>query len=281
MTNKAQHTAAEKIAGFRPFEIDVVIPLGPLVKDRQKMGSLAPFIPKPLALIGTRPMLWHILKQISGIESHVNTVHLLVQKHRGTNDWLIIKDYLEYMADLLPMHQKFNVRINEGEMLCDVISQLEFKSHHFLMHFDDILLPNVGGFFEELIHFHLQEEKKNSIIGTLAYSRWYPLEIGLIKQSHQEKRMYSLEEKSPTALGQLLHRVGPTIEEVCINMAVSVFNAKINQYLEGKDSNFYKNIAELKGVQFGLYEHRGEWYHVDTIHELTEQHVKNFKRWVD
>jgi len=280
VTNKDQNSA-EKIAGFEHFEIDVVIPLGPSKRDRETMHPLSLYVPKPLAPIGTRPMIWRILTQISRIENRINTVHLLIQKHRGTKDWMMVKKYLQDMADL-PICQKFSIKINEGEMLCDEISHLEFKSPHFLMHFDDILLPNDAGlFFEELIRFHLREEKKNGIIGTLAYSRWYPLEIGLIKQSEEEHRMYSLEEKSPMALGQLLHRVGRAIEEVCINMAISVFSTQINQYLEGKDSNFYKNIAELKGVQFGIYECRGEWYHVDTIRELYEQHVKNFKRWVD
>lgn len=281
MTRK-DRSNAERIAGFEPFQVDVVIPVGPSKTDRETMLPLSLYVPKPLVPIGTRTMIWRILAQISRIEKRVNTVHLLVQKHRGTKDWVMVEKYLQELDDL-PICQRFSIKINEGEMLCDEISHLEFKSPYFLLHFDDILLPNdAESFFEELIRFRLREEKKDGIMGTLAYSGWYPLEIGLIKQSQEEDRMHSLEEKSPVTLGRLLHRVGPgTFEEVCINMAISVFSTQISQHLEGKDSNFYQNIAELTEARFGIYEYKGKWYHVDTIHELHEQHVNRFKRWVD
>jgi NDP-sugar pyrophosphorylase family protein len=274
--------AAKIIVGIpekeMPPNIDVVIPLGPSEIDRDKMFPLSLYVPKPLFLVGVKPMIWRILEQISEIESSIQNIFLLIQKQAGNNDGYIVEKYLRDFKGL-PIFEKLKFEENEDRKLCDRISRLDFKCDNFLVHFDDILLPKKSRLFKQLLDFHLDEEKGNGIWGTLAYSQRYPLEIGLIKKSDKENRMYSLEEKSPQTLGKLMHKTGPSIEEVCINMAISIFNKKILDYLKDKDNNFYANIGKLEKDRLAIYDYKGEWFHIDSIHDLHEQHIHKFEDW--
>jgi hypothetical protein len=270
-----------KLVDLPDYSIDVVIPLGPSEKSHIEMFPLSMFIPKALVPIGVKPMLWRILENLQDLERFVtiNRVHLIVQKNEDDRGAEILEYYLKNCPNL-PLFSKFHIALNSDVKLCDAISNLDLQSNHFLLHFDDIILKKGTYFYKKFAAFHFEEENSNGILGSLAYSCSYPLKVGLITR-HERKgtRMSSLEEKPEKAFVHLLMKQGDIQRNVCINMAIGLFKAAFKERLKGLDNNLFINISKMEGVSFGVFEHQEDWFHVNGIGDLIDQHVRNFYSW--
>ena len=71
-----------------------------------RMGQLTELVPKPLVLIGSKPILWHIMK---------------IYSHYGYNDFLIalgVKGYIikEYFYNFQALNRDFTVDLSSGEL---------------------------------------------------------------------------------------------------------------------------------------------------------------------
>lgn len=228
-----------------------------------RMGQLAELVPKPLILIGGKPILWHIMK---------------IYSHYGYNDFLIalgVKGYVikEYFYNFQALNSDFTVDLSSGELtfhnknqetdwkvtLIDTgINTLKGgrikKLEHYLE--DDINMVTYGDAVADidinaLIDFHKSHGKIITFTGVHPSGRFGEF----VEENNQ---VLNFNEK-------------PKSGETHINGGFMVFNRKLLNYLTN-DEDCDLEIGALQKLasqgEVMVYKHKGSWECMDNERDV-------------
>jgi glucose-1-phosphate cytidylyltransferase len=241
------------------------------------------FIPKPMVLIGNKPMIWHIMKTYS---------------YYGFNDFIIC---LGYKGEIIRDYFVNYARNNNDCTVCTASGDIQFspiKENWKVTLVDTGLETQTGGRIkrvkkyltdgifmatygdgladiniQKLLLSHGNINQYATLTGVLSKSRFGELEIDSPKNSSLFK-IQSFKEKSNTSW---------------INGGYFVFNDSIVDYIEGDhdplEGGLFSRLTE-RGL-LAMYEHRGFWQCMDTyketlmLNELWNNGLAPWKVWKD
>lgn len=220
--------------------------------------------PKPMILIGNKPILWHIMK---------------VYINFGFNDFIIclgykghqIKSYFlnyEYLTNDISIEigtphkeakcldggkEKFKVTLVDtgyGNMTGSRVKQIEkyITGDNFLLTYGDTI-ANVN--IDKLVEFHQSHNKIGTITGVIPRSRYGILEI-------DESRVVEFTEK-------------PRFHMESVNGGFFVFKKEIFNYLNDDSLLVFEKepLSKLaRESELMIHKHEGFWYGMDTIRDL-------------
>jgi len=219
------------------------------------------FKPKPMVLIGGKPILWHIMK----IYAHFGyREFVLALGYKGE----MIKDYFlnqrafssDFTLDVL--QNKINYHNNESDDFKITFAEtglqtetggriLRVKKYitedEFMVTYGD----GVGDInIEDLVKFHRQQRTIGTITGAHPYSKY-----GLIKIDEKRNLVINFEQK-------------PLMYDYA-SVGFMVFNKEaFNYFDEGPMENGLIKMA--KEGQLSVYKHDGFWKGMDTYREMEE-----------
>ena len=236
-----------------------------------RLGKQASEIPKPMVLIGNKPILWHIMKIFSAYNLNEFIVSCGVKSH-------VIKSYFanyqnynkDYTIDLktskITYHDSSKDFENWKVSLVDTgLNTLKGARIKRLEEFlnDDINLVTYGDCvsdlnINELIEFHKSHSKTLTITGVRPSARFGEL-------IEKDGQVTSFQEKPQTSVG-------------LINGGFMVFNKELLNYLTTEEScDFELGAVESLAAEgeVMVYKHEGNWECMD--HERDVQHLN--KLW--
>jgi glucose-1-phosphate cytidylyltransferase len=245
-----------------------------------RLGNLAENIPKPMVAIGTKPILWHIMK---------------IYSHFGFNDFVILLGYQgvkikEYFFNYHMMNNDFTINLADNRISyagenkiekwkitlvdtgIDTLKGGRIKRAEKYLEDDVNMLTYGDGVadvdIKELLEFHRSHGKILTLTGVRPPSRFGELLIS-------NGQVLSFEEK-------------PQISSGMINGGFMVFNKKLLPHLTpDKDCDFEFGVLEdlVKQGEIMVYEHRGFWECVDTerdlkhLNKLWQENKAAWKLW--
>jgi NDP-sugar pyrophosphorylase family protein len=209
---------------------------------------------KPLFYFENKPILQQILDRLD---------HKMIKKIVVISDYLYpqIQTFIEhYQTDMAEENKKVTIEnvVARETSVCDKIKLLEDSitklTTPFIVHYSDVVLNNFDWDF--FVKCHQKFRKEHRVIGTLTWSNYYPMGVGLIyEKSDRANLLEKLVEKENRIPG------------FKINVGVSIFERDILHYVE-KGDDLYQDViprALKNGQQFGLYQHANSWFHLETI----------------
>ena len=237
-----------------------------------RMRDVAEDIPKPLAPIGEKPILWHIMK---------------IYQHYGFNDFVLLIGYKgekikEYFKDYPWKSRDFILDMNSSDGSIHMLQ----KSENWKITFIDTGVNTMTGArikraqkyigdepfmltygdgladidLHSLLAFHKEKGKIGTVTGIQKKSQYGTLIIEKdIAQSFQEKQQ---------AIG-------------IINGGFFVFNKEIFSYLTEDENCILEQEPMQKLVSDGklaVYDHRGFWIAMDTHKDLQEANEIWYKK---
>jgi len=215
-----------------------------------RFGSVTKSIPKPMVMIGNKPMLWHILNLLSsnGIKDFIICVG-----YKGN----IIKKYVSSIKENWNI-QCVDTGLNTltGKRI-GLIKHM-IKDQYFLMTYGDGL-SDVN--LKKLVNFH----KTKKALATLTAVR-PPSRFGVIKIHNDKVKVF----KEKSSLG-----------EGWINGGFFVINSNFLKFIKNDSTFLERDPLEKiskKGKLFA-YKHSGFWQCMDTVRdkEILENKIKNSK----
>lgn len=226
-----------------------------------RMKEETEFKPKPLVLIGGKPILWHIMK---------------IYAHYGFNEFILALGYKgnmikEYFLNLKTFLGDFTLDTSNNEIKFhnDLVDKfiitfaetglwtetggrvLKVKKYitenEFMVTYGD----GVGDIdIKKLVEFHKKQKKIGTITGAHPYSKY-----GLIKVNKRNKSVTKFDQK-------------PFLYDYA-SVGFMVFNKKAFDYFdEGPIENALKRMA--KNNKLAVYCHEGFWKGMDTYREMEE-----------
>ena len=236
-----------------------------------RLGKQAREIPKPMVLIGNKPILWHIMKIFSayglndfiiscGVKSHV--IKSYFANYQDYN-----KDYtIELKTSKIIYHESTKEYEDWNVSLVDTgLNTLKGARIKRLENFlnDDVNLVTYGDCVSdlnitELVKFHKSHGKTLTITGVRPSARFGEL-------IEKDGKVVSFQEKPQTSVG-------------LINGGFMVFNKNLLNYLTADEScDFELGAIEslAKKGEVMVYKHKGNWECMD--HERDVQHLN--KLW--
>ncbi|MGI5876480.1 MAG: sugar phosphate nucleotidyltransferase [Dethiobacteria bacterium] len=225
-----------------------------------RMGEITSHIPKPMALVQGKPLLWHIMNIYSqhGFEDFILTLGYKGEKIKEyfvNYDWLnndFVKDGNSGTIELLqePMRWKITF-INTG------IETMTGGRLHRIKHLiegDTFMLTYGDGLANvdigKLLQFHREHKKIATVTGVYHKSSFGIIETkDAIATSFREKPQLNM----------------------LINGGFYVLNSQVFDYLDGKDDCIFEKTPLNKLTQdreLAVYTHRGFWMAVDTYKDL-------------
>ena len=231
-----------------------------------RMGQLADLIPKPMAHIGNKPILWHIMKNYS---------------HFGFNDFIIalgVKGHVikEYFYDFEALNNDFTIDLSSGSItfhnkhnesnwkvaLVDTGQETlkggRIKRVEKYLEDDINMLTYGDGLsdinIDHLLDFHKSHGKIVTFTGVHPSGRFGEFE-------ERNNQVVSFEEK-------------PKQGKVYINGGYMVFNKKLLDFLTtDEDCDFENSVLEklAKKGEVMVYKHDGNWECMD--HERDVLHL--------
>ena len=246
---------------FIPNKISVVIMAG---GTGGAFSPISQFMPKSLAWVGTKPIIHRILDSLSIIP--IDRVYI------------ILGEFGEMISSYVPDTKSLNHVIHAIEFVRSGKEDrtggglLRVKGgiqDTFLVYYGDILLEKFD--FSEMLAFHTRMRKEHHVLGTLAYSRSYPLGVGILKLDKSSNLLTEVQEK-------------PTEDIFNVNMGISLFGPGLFNYIKDKTDDLYSTViprALSSREKFAVFEHRNRWWHIHTAADLyTELHDgESRKRW--
>jgi len=199
-------------------------------------------LPKPMILVGNKPILWHIMK---------------IYSQYGHKDFILCLGYLgekirEYFQDQKNIEKDWHIKFvdtgldsTKGERLRKVKDFIK-DDNFFVVYGDDLSDVNVN----EVLDFH---KKNNKIVTLTAINPTY--QFGILEINGNE--IISFKEK-------------PKLE-LWINGGYFVFNKKIFNYLKD-DWDLEKETFEelVKEGQINAFKHDGFWLTMNTFKDVIE-----------
>ncbi len=241
-----------------------------------RMKEISDDIPKPLALVGNNPILWHIMK---------------TYYHYGFNDFILLLGYKgekikEFFMDYA---WKNHSSILHQDGNCEILEQIENWKITFLdtgldtmtggrilrakklLEEESFMLTYGDGLADIDLHalydFHCSKGKIATVTG--------------IKKSNQ----YGVLSVSDDIADNFAEK--PDSDDI-INGGFFVFNKEVFEYLKGDDDCILEKdplIGLAKNRQLAVYRHNGFWTAMDTykdlmnVNELWDKNLALWKVW--
>ncbi len=222
--------------------------------------------PKPMVLVGGKPIIWHIMKLYShygyrefilalGYKAEYIKDFFLNQK-AFTNDFTLTTNNHEAMYHFDKKEKKDNFKITfvdtglktlPGERILRCQKYIPKKDTHFMVTYGDGVTDlNIKKVFE----FHKKQKTIGTITGVHPHSKY-----GLVQLS-EDCKIKSFVEK-------------PVLSE-WVNGGYMVFHKTVFKYLEvGKTEHVaLEKLAKIN--ELSLFKHEGFWMAVDTYKELDD-----------
>lgn len=219
------------------------------------------FKPKPMVLIGGKPMLWHIMK-IYFHYAYKEFVLALGYKGDMIKDYFLdqkafLNDFtLDVTKDKIDFHndqcEDFKITFTEtglnsetGERILRIKKYI--TEEEFMLTYGD----GLGDIdINELIDFHRQQKTIGTLTGVHPHSKY-----GLVKIDEKKNLVMDFEQKP------LMHDY--------VSGGFMIFNRKAFDYFdEGPMENGLIKLA--KQGQLSVYKHKGFWKAMDTYREMEE-----------
>ncbi|HEY4505495.1 MAG TPA: glucose-1-phosphate cytidylyltransferase [Candidatus Paceibacterota bacterium] len=237
-----------------------------------RLGTITEEIPKPMVMIGEKPIIWHIMK----IYSHFGYTDFIISLgykqaaikeyfhnyHIHSNDFLINLGSKKIEIHNHNNENKWNVSMIDTGLNSLKGARLK-KLEKYLD--DDINMMTYGDGvanvnIEELVKFHKSHGKILTITGVRPPSRFGEI-------IEKDSKVISFEEKPQSSVG-------------LISGGFFVFDKRLLKYLtEDDDCDLEYGVFEklVKKGQIMVYKHKGQWECVDTERDL--RHLN--KIWQD
>jgi len=244
-----------------------------------RLGNITEAIPKPMVLIGNKPVLWHIMKIYStygfkdfiislGYKSNVIKQYFYnyeianndFQINLGTKEIKVLSSHNEHDWKVKLIDTGVNTlkgaRIKRIEKYLDDVNMVTYG--------DGVADINI----DELVKFHKSHNKILTISGVHP-----PARFGEVVE--KDGKVISFEEKPESSNGS-------------INGGFMVFNRELLNYLTVEEScDFEKGPLELlaKQGEIMLYKHSGKWACMDHerdvvyLNKLWQQNKAFWKVW--
>ena len=237
-----------------------------------RLGQLSESIPKPMISIGSKPVLWHIMKIYSSYGYNDFLIALGVKSN-------VIKEYFhnfeinnnDFTIDLTSRKINYHNKHDESDWKVTLVNtglntlkggrikRLEkflTEKTNMITYGDGVADINI----KELINFHKSHGKTITITGVNP-----PARFGEIIE--ENGRVISFEEKPQTSVG-------------LINGGFMVFNRNLLDYLSTDDNcdfefNALESLAAKNEVM--VYKHNGSWECMD--HERDVVHLNDI--WIN
>jgi len=241
------------------------------------------FIPKPMVQIGTKPILWHIMKTYShygfrrfilclGYKSEIIKDYFLHYKFRNSDFTINLGDHNR--VDVHDLHSESDWQATLAETGLDSMTGARVKRIEKYIDTDCFMLTYGDGLadinIKNLLEFHYSHGRSATITGVNPPSRFGEI----IANGSQ---VISFTEK-------------PQSQQKLINGGFFVFNKDVFSYLkEDKNCVLEKEPLEklAKDNKLAVYHHTGFWQCMDTPrdHDLLDRLWKNsnppWKVWND
>lgn len=247
-----------------------------------RMKEETEFKPKPLVLVGGKPILWHIMK---------------IYAHYGYNEFVLalgykgemIKDYflnwqafandftLETKDHSLTFHNKnhddFKITFVDtgaksltGERLRRLKDYLP-EDNFMLTYGDGVADIDIS----KLVEFHKQQGTLATITGARPLTKF-----GIV---HHDKQTHKVIGFSQNLVGDFVDK--ENYHDFLINAGFMVFNREVFDKLEQDSMIEEMFIPIAKNAELSLYHHAGKWKAMDTYKEVEEMNSlwKNDPFW--
>ena len=231
-----------------------------------RLGRQAEYIPKPMVLIGNKPILWHIMK---------------IYSHYGFNDFIVclgvkgdvIKNYIcqydvnncDFTIELATKkiayhskHEETNWKITMVDTGLDTLKGARVKRVEKYLDGHTNMLTYGDGVADidmrRLLEFHRSHKKILTITGVHP-----PARFGELIEKDGKAELFR--EKPQTSIG-------------LINGGFMVFNKEMLDYLtEDEDCDLEHGPLEklAKAGEIMIYKHEGNWECID--HERADEHL--------
>ncbi|KKS34036.1 MAG: Glucose-1-phosphate cytidylyltransferase (CDP-glucose pyrophosphorylase) [Parcubacteria group bacterium GW2011_GWC2_42_12] len=206
-----------------------------------RLGQITEKVPKPMAIIGTAPMIWHIMK---------------IYSHYNYNDFIISAGYKQGMIkEYFDVHKETGWQVSVIDTGINTLKGARIKRLEKYLN-DDLIMATYGDGvanlnIDELVKFHKSHDKILTITGVRP-----PARFGEIIE--KDSRVIRFNEKPQSSTG-------------LINGGFFVFDKRLLEYLSA-DENCdleYGPLEELAALgEVMVYKHPGDWVCVDTGREL-------------
>lgn len=231
------------------------------------------FKPKPLVLVGGRPILWHIMK---------------IYAHHGFNDFILalgykgdmIKQYFlnwRNLVDDFTLDTKSNELIFHNNNKCDDFKitfaetgqeSLTGERVRRLKKYidgDDFLVTYGDGVgdvnIKELADFHKKQNTLGTITGIKITSR-----LGLLDIDHETKKLKDFYQHKVTDFNE----VRATKDFGYINGGFMIFKKEVLDLITPDSMIESMFLPLIEKGQLSIYTHEGKWKCMDTYKEVEE-----------
>ena len=231
------------------------------------------FKPKPMVLIGGKPMLWHIMK-IYAYYGHNKFVLALGYKGNMIKDYFLnqrafLNDFtLDISENKTEFHNNecddFKITFAETGLESETGARILRIKKHIITE-DEFMVTYGDGVSDldinRLIDFHRKQKTIGTITGVHPYSKY-----GLVKIDEKRNLVIDFEQK-------------PLMYDYT-NGGFMIFNRKAFDYFD--EGPMEKGLIKLaKEGQLSIYKHEGFWKAMDTYREMGELNElwQNGKPW--
>jgi glucose-1-phosphate cytidylyltransferase len=214
-----------------------------------RMGESSESIPKPLLMVGNKPVLEHIMDHFAkyGINEFILCLGHLGEKIKN----YFLSNPVNYMVEMIDTElvERANAGLEttKAQRLLKVKSKIE--GDFFVTYGDDLSNVNISN----LINFH---KKENKIVTLTAV------------KLHNPYGVLELDEFEPNSISNFKEK--PLMRE-WINGGYFIFNYKIFDYIN-ETEDLEKEVFEklVKEKQIVAYRHPGFWKSMNTIKDSIE-----------
>lgn len=211
-----------------------------------RLGHITEEIPKPMVLIGNKPIIWHIMK----IYSHFNYKDFIISSGYKSE---IIKEYFHKNNVLSRDEAGWNVLLIDTGL--NTLKGARIKKLEQYLD-DDLTMATYGDGvaninIDELIKFHKSHNKILTITGVHPPSRFGEI-------IEKDSQLISFNEKAQTSTG-------------LINGGFFVFDKRLLKHLTSDENcdleyGLFEKLTKLGEIM--VYKHIGRWACVDTERDL-------------
>ncbi len=247
-----------------------------------RMKEETEFKPKPLVLVGGKPVLWHIMKIYA---HHSFNEFILALGYKGN----MIKEYFLNWRSLLndfTLHTKDNelvfhnnecdeFKITFAETGSDSLTGERIRRLRKYIDGDDFMVTYGDGVsdinIKELADFHEQQNTLGTVTGIKPTSRF-----GLLDIDHETKKLKGFFQHKITDFNEVRAE-----DSDYINGGFMVFKKEVLDLIQ-PDSMIESVFQPMaKEGQLSIYVHNGRWKCMDTYKEVEEmnEHWQNDPFW--
>ncbi len=247
-----------------------------------RMKEETEFKPKPLVLVGGKPILWHIMK---------------IYAHYGFNEFILalgykgdmIKDYflnwrafandftLSTKDHVLEFHNKHHddFKITFVDTGLKSLTGERLRRVKYYIHEDNFMLTYGDGVadinIKELVKFHLKQKTTGTITGVHPVMRLGVLSVDEKNKKVTKFHQYGIVDEKESV--QELREARQSYMSDFINGGFMVFKKRVFNYIK-PDTMIERAFVPLSEErQLSVFEHAGRWKAMDTYKEVEEMNV--------